>query len=156
MHASIASELIDQSTLTHLVQAGTIRTANLVGQPGGWEVVVAYGREQRALGKKRGEVRQFRNLETLINLLRTIGLVDYRVDASQYDPKAAARTNPAAAERLRSAHAASAYDKWFRTEVGQALAEADDPSTKWLSNDDVQNESAKRRAAWRKQAQATS
>jgi hypothetical protein len=52
---------------------------------------------------------------------------------------------------------ASLYDheKWFQAEVVQALAEADDPATTWLSNEDVQNESEKRRAAWLKQALAT-
>lgn len=38
------------------------------------------------------------------------------------------------------------YDTWFRREVEAALAEADDPATKWVSNEQMERE----RAAWRR------
>lgn len=42
---------------------------------------------------------------------------------------------------------ALSYDKWFRAEIAQAIKEADDPTTKWVSNEDVEAKFAKKRAA---------
>lgn len=152
----LASETIDQATLVNLVQAGAVRDANVIGQPGGWEVVVRYGKVRRALAIKQGTVRIFRKLDTLDSFLRGIGLAQYQVDARQFDPEAhkSMRTNKAASERLQHAHKAAAYDKWFSAEIDQAIKEADDPATKWVSNEAVKAESAKRRASWLKKAQA--
>ncbi len=141
------SELIDQSTLISLVQAGTVRTAELVGRPGGWEVVVKNGRKRQALGLKRGNTRKFRDFATLVKLLKSIGLNEYRMDASQYDPNVVVRTNPSAAKRLKDTYAAAAHDKWFREEVAEAVKEADDPATKWVSAKDADATWAKKRAA---------
>lgn len=151
----LTSETIDQATLVNLVQAGAVHDTNVIGQPGGWEVVVRYGKVRRALAIRRGEVRIFRKLDTLDNFLRGIGLHQYQVDASQFDPARAQRTNAAASKRLKHAHSAAAYDKWFNGEVNQAIKEADDSTTQWVSNETVKAESAKRRAAWLKQDQAT-
>lgn len=149
----LASETIDQATLVNLVQAGAVQDTNVIGQPGGWEVVVRYGKVRRALAVKQGTVRIFRKLDTLDSFLRGIGLPQYQVDARQFDPTTT-RTNDAARERLQRAHKAAAYDKWFSAEVDQAIKEADDPATKWVSNEAVKAESAKRRAGWLKKAQA--
>ena len=150
----LSSETIDQATLVNLVQAGAIHDANVIGQQGGWEVVVRYGKVRRALAIKAGKIRIFRKLDTLDSFLRGIGLLQYQVDASQFDPAKAQRTNAAAALRLRRAHEAAAYDKWFSAEIDQAIKEVDDPATQWVSNEAVKAESAKRRSAWLKQSQA--
>ena len=34
---------IDHATLERLVEAGAVRGASVIGQPGGWGVVVQYG-----------------------------------------------------------------------------------------------------------------
>lgn len=62
----------------------------------------------------------------------------------------------AAAERLRHAHQAAAYDKWFRAEVEQGLKEADDPNTQWVSNEDAKKSWAKQRAELVKRAGSAS
>ena len=49
-----------------------------------------------------------------------------------------------------NAHDAAAYDKWFRAQLAQALKEADDPATVWLSNAEVNIQNAARRAEWLK------
>lgn len=142
----LALETIDQATLVNLIQAGAVHGANVIGQPGGWEVVVKYGRVQKALSVKRGKVRIFRKLDTLDGFLRGLGLMHYEVDGSQYDPATNLRTNVAASERLKKAHGAAAYDRWFSAEIDQAIKEADDPATKWVSNEDSKAGWAKRRA----------
>ncbi len=40
---------------------------------------------------------------------------------------------------------AVAHDAWFRREVEDALAEADNPDTRWISNEEMRKDSA----AWR-------
>ncbi|MEN9868615.1 MAG: hypothetical protein RL748_4205 [Pseudomonadota bacterium] len=39
-----------------------------------------------------------------------------------------------------------AHDKWMHAQIEQALFEADDPNTVWLSNEEVKARSAARRA----------
>lgn len=41
---------------------------------------------------------------------------------------------------------AVAYDKWFLAEIEEAIVDADDPKTKWVSNEDANNSWAKKRA----------
>jgi hypothetical protein len=99
-------------------------------------------------------VRNFARFETLVGYLKKMGIAKYQVDATEYDPTTIKeeRFRENAAERMRHAHEAAAHDKWFRTQIEQALQEADDPATVWLSNEEVKMQSAKRRAEWSKRA----
>lgn len=146
-------ETIDHGTLSNLIEAGSIRDAEVIGQPGGWSVVVNYGMSQRTLAARRGQVRLFRSFETLVEYLKGMGYVKLTVNTAGFDrasPKL--RTRPDAAEHLRKAHHAAAYDAWFREQVDQAVQEADDSATEWVSGVDVSAKSAARRAAWRAKA----
>jgi hypothetical protein len=147
-------ETIDHNTLTHLVEANAVRAAHVIGQPGGWGIVVKYGMAERALTATRSrQVRVFKKLETLVGYLKGVGISHFDVDAANFDAQAVATyKRPDAAAALKRAHDAAAYDKWFRSEVDAAIKEADDPSTQWVSSDDVTAESAKRRALWRQRA----
>ena len=119
-------ELIDHATLAHLVDAGAVRAANVVGQAGGWGIVVRYGpaNTTRALGAKRGAVRIFRKFETLAGYLSGLGIVRYEVD------------------RLKHAHSAAAYDREFRAGVEASIA---DPRPS-VSHDQVADRWATKRA----------
>jgi hypothetical protein len=141
-------DTIDQVTLSHLVEAGAVRGATIVGHPGGWGVVIKYGMTERVLAARRGAVRSFAKFETLVVHLKKMGIVQYQVDATQYDPATvkAERVREDAADRMRRAHAAAAHDKWFRAQVDAAVIEADDPATVWTSNDTVKADAAKQRA----------
>jgi hypothetical protein len=90
---AITANTIDHVTLEHLVEAGAVRGANIVGQPGGWGVVIQYGMTERALAAKRGAVRIFRKFETLVGYLKGIGIASYQVDASHFDPVALNRAH---------------------------------------------------------------
>lgn len=145
------SETIDHHTLTRLVEAGAVRGATVIGQPGGWGVVVQYGMNERAIAAKRGPVRVWRRFETLVNYLKDLGLDRYQVDAVNYTPealKAQAQRRPDAAERMRRAHEAAAYDEWFR---GRVESSRNDPRPS-ISNEDMKAEFAERRAALRAKA----
>ncbi|ARK49528.1 hypothetical protein BOC35_25705 [Burkholderia pseudomallei] len=47
---------------------------------------------------------------------------------------------------LRLLADAAAYDQWFREQVREGLEEADDPNTKWVSDDEAQESYARKRA----------
>lgn len=119
-------QTIDHTTLSHLVEAGAVRAAHAIGQAGGWAVVVKYGMAERALTATRSkQVRLFKKLETLVEYLKGIGITRFDVDAADYDPtttKTVSRPDRSAA--LKEAHEAAAYDRWFRSQVQEAL---DDP-----------------------------
>ena len=74
-------ETIDHVTLSRLVEAGVVRGAKVIGQLGGWGIVIRYGRTERTLAAKRGAVRIFRRFETLVGYLKEIGVTRYHVDS---------------------------------------------------------------------------
>jgi predicted transcriptional regulator len=45
------------------------------------------------------------------------------------------------------------YEAWFENEIRAALAEADDPNSKWVSHETVANLSKKHSESWLVQAQ---
>ena len=120
---AITPETIDHNTLARLVEAGAVRGADVIGQPGGWGVVIKYGMTERALAARRGAVRYFKRFETLVGYLKGVGIAEYRVNAVNFDPVALkARTvRTDSSVRLKHAHEAAAYDKWFKAEVQEAI-----------------------------------
>ena len=123
---AMIADTIDHVTLERLVEAGAVRGANIVGQPGGWGVVIQYGMTERMLAAKRGAVRIFRKFETLVGYLKSIGIARYQVDATQFDAAAlkTGRKRTDAAERMKNAHEAAAYKGWLTQQVQEAI---DDP-----------------------------
>lgn len=140
------AEVIDQTTLAHLVDAGAVRGADVVGTPEGWGVIVKYGMASRTLYSKRGKVRTWRHFETLVEYLRSLGIVEYMVHAADFSPKASSPAPRAvkASERMREAHAAAAYQAWFIEQIEAALRDADDPA-QLLTQEEVTKQHLARR-----------
>ena len=137
----MAAETIDHSTLTELVEAGALRGAHVVGQPGGWSLRVKYGAAERALAAQRSrQVRVFRRIETLVSYLKDVGIEHFDVDAADYQAEGG-KTRPDRAEAMRRAH-----DKWFRDQIEEAIKEADDPNTEWVPHEVVKQDMARQRA----------
>ena len=142
----MAAETIDHSTLTELVEAGALRGAHVVGQPGGWSLRVKYGAAERALAAQRSrQVRVFRRIETLVSYLKDVGIEHFDVDAADYQAEGG-KTRPDRAEAMRRAHEAAAHDKWFRDQIEEAIKEADDPNTEWVRHEVVKQDMARQRA----------
>ncbi|CAM5620341.1 MULTISPECIES: hypothetical protein [Hyphomicrobiales] len=142
----MAAETIDHSTLTELVEAGALRGAHVVGQPGGWSLRVKYGAAERALAAQRSrQVRVFRRIETLVSYLKDVGIEHFDVDAADYQAEGG-KTRPDRAEAMRRAHEAAAHDKWFRDQIEEAIKEADDPNTEWVPHEVVKQDMARQRA----------
>lgn len=144
----MSTETIDHTTLTRLVEAQAVRAAHVIGQPGGWSVIVKYGMTERALAATRSrEVRIFKKLETLVGYLKDLGVSRFDVNAADYDPAGGrVLTRPDTSAALKRAHAAAAHDTWFRAQVESALQEADDPATPWIPHEVVKAEMAQQRA----------
>lgn len=119
----MTTETIDHTTLTKLAEAGVVRSAHVVGQDGGWGILVKYGMTERALAAQRShQVRIFRKLETLVEYLKGVGIPRFDVDAVNYDPHSTTTTKrPDRAAAMKDAHAAAAYTKWLKAEVQEAL-----------------------------------
>ena len=141
------TDTIDHQTLTKLVDAGVVRGAHIIGQGGGWAVLVKYGSKEHPLVAQRsGAVRLFSKLETLVSYLRDLGIARFDVDAANYDPTNSPRKGrPDRSEALKQAHEAAAYDKWFR---GQVQASIDDPAPS-IADAEVKALFAAKRAALR-------
>jgi hypothetical protein len=119
----MTAETIDHATLTKLTEAGVVRSAHVVGQDGGWGILVKYGTTERALAAQRShQVRIFRKLETLVAYLKGVGIPRFEVDAVNYDPGSVTATKrPDRAAAMKDAHAAAAYTKWLKAEVQEAI-----------------------------------
>jgi len=119
----MSTETIDHTTLVKLAEAGVVRSAHVVGQAGGWGILVKYGTTERALAAQRSQqVRIFRKLETLVDYLKGVGIPRFEVDAANYDPLSGpVNKRPDRAAALKNAHAAAAYTRWLKAEVQEAL-----------------------------------
>ena len=122
---AITADTIDHTTLARLVEAGAVRGVDVIGDHVGWGVVVKYGMTERALAARRGAVRTFRKFETLVSYLKELGISQYNVNASNFDPQAlkTSRVRPDASERMRSAFEAKAHTEWMREKVAESLAD---------------------------------
>jgi len=142
----MAMDTIDHGTLAELVEAGALRGAHVVGQPGGWSLRVKYGAAERSLAAQRSrQVRVFRRMETLVSYLKEVGIERFDVDAADYEAEGG-KSRPDRAEAMRRAHEAAAHDKWFREQVEAAVREADDPNTEWVPHEVVKQDMARHRA----------
>jgi predicted transcriptional regulator len=116
-------DVIDAKTVRSLVEAEAIGGATILGQPGGWAVLVRYGSAERVVGgQKTRRMRLWRRLESASTFVRReLRLPRFDVDAAAYDPDAIERKRPDQAERLRRQREAAEYDAWFRAEVQEGL-----------------------------------
>lgn len=119
----MGTETIDHTTLTKLAEAGAVRSARVIGQQGGWGILVKYGMTESALAAQRShQVRVFRKFETLVNYLKGVGIARFDVDTANFDVGSlTTRTRPDQSAKMKSAHQAAAYDEFFRQRVQNAI-----------------------------------
>ncbi len=78
-------DMINTPTLRALAEAGSIRSAQIVGVTGGFALVVKYGLIERKLEAKRGHLRLFRSLDTAAPYLRSLGITSFTVDTANWE-----------------------------------------------------------------------
>ncbi|WP_296445476.1 hypothetical protein [Rhodoferax sp. UBA5149] len=148
---------IDTAMAKRMVEASAIRSASIIGQPGGWSVVLKLGLQERALGAQRSDTpRTWRSLDRAVAYLKNelhIARFDL-LDASNHSELVplAGKSRADASERLRLAHEAAGHDKWFRAQVDLALKEADAPDAQWVSAADAKASWEQKRAELLKRA----
>ena len=118
-HTSSKPEIIDGKAVQSLVEAHAIRGAVVLGQPGGWAVLVRYGALERAVAAQRArKPRLWRNLATAAAFVRDeLGVARFEVDTLDHEPGADRRRRPDQAARMKHKHEAGEHDAWFRAEV---------------------------------------
>lgn len=134
------AQTIDTATARRMAEAGSIRGVSIIGQPGGWSVMLKTDALEKPLGgQKIDRPRIWRSLDTLTEYLRkdlSIVKID-NIDTTHHSSADEHRHGrPDAAARMKRAHKAAAYDAWFRAQVDAGIKEADDPSTQWVSHED--------------------
>ena len=127
-------DVIDGKAIKSLVETRTLHSATILGQPGGWSVVVRYGALERAVAAQRAQrARLWRNLDTAVRYVRDeLGLPRFEVDSHGHAPEAIQRRRPDTAQRQQRAHEAMAHDAWFRAEVAAAMEKADAAQAQWI------------------------
>ncbi|WP_338338404.1 hypothetical protein ACSAMZ_20945 (plasmid) [Xanthomonas citri pv. bilvae] len=93
---------ISITTLAALASAGALRTVQLVGQVGGYAVMVRVGQTETQLTGQRGEARVFASLDTAAAQLLALGVTVFEVLPANYvrAPKVYRRGRPAALKAL--------------------------------------------------------
>ncbi len=124
----MTAHTIDTAMARRMVEASAIRGASIIGMPGGWSVMLKLGMTEKPLGVQRTDKpRTWRSLDTCMDYLKNelhIVRVDM-LDASNHSAGDVTRSTRAdSSERMKRAHEAAAYDKWFRAQVQEAI---DDP-----------------------------
>lgn len=131
----MTDETIDHATLSKLAEAGGVQGTRIVGQPGGWGVVIRHGTTERSLTAQRSQqIRLFRKFETLVVYLKGVGIVHFNVDTANWTADTlTARQRPDTSAAMKQAHEAAAYDKWLKAEVQEAI----DDTSPTIPHDEV-------------------
>ncbi len=119
----MSKETIDHSTLICLAEAGAVSQLSVVAQQGGWIIMIRYGEHQRTLiAQRSGKVRVFKRFDTLAAYLKDMGINQFEVDITDYDPVGSGKgTRPDRSAALKRAHEAAAMDE--ATQQNAALVE---------------------------------
>jgi hypothetical protein len=153
------SHTIDTAMAKRMVEASAIHGASIIGQPGGWSVMLKLGMQEKPLGAQRSDKpRMWRSLDRCVDYLKKeLHIARFELlDATNFsDAALVGKTRKDASERLRNAHEAAAHDKWFRQQVEIGLAEADDPAAEWVTNEKANASWAKKRAELVKRAKGS-
>lgn len=117
---------IDTAMAKRMVETAAIHGASIVGQPGGWAVMLKLGMYERPLGVQRGnKPRMWRSLDTCMAYLKDelhIARID-TLDATFHTRATGLGVSrPDSAKRMREAFEASAYTHWLNDVVEDSRA----------------------------------
>ncbi|MDZ4146392.1 MAG: hypothetical protein U1D29_17920 [Burkholderiales bacterium] len=133
-------QTIDTAMAKRMVEAAAIRGASIIGQPGGWAVMLKLGLQERPLGVQRGnKPRMWRSLDTCMEYLKKelhIARID-SLDATHHtDAALPSVARPDSAKRMREAFEASAYTQWLHEVVEDSRAGLADGTYQRIESDE--------------------
>ena len=133
---------IDSKMPKRMVEAAAIRGASIVGQPGGWAVMLKIGMHERPLGVQRSDKpRMWRSLDTCMAYLKDelhIARLDSLDSTHHSRADVPGLSRPDSAKRMREAFEASNYTKWLTEVVEDSRAGLADGTYKRIEPDDWQ------------------
>lgn len=125
-------------------RAGGITSVTLKAEGGAFvlAVVTRSGDDGLLVTTRTKKPRRFTDLRKAMLLLREIGIASLQVDATHWNPDEAmaGAPRPDRSVAMKRAHEAAAHDRWFRSQVEEALREADDPGTVSIPHEQVMAE----------------
>lgn len=128
---------IKLENLRELVEAGAVKSAQIVGQKGGFAVVASVGVQQRALGTRQGDVRVFTTADTAIKTLREMGLMQFAVDVTHYQAGTLRAARPDTRNRARKAAAVLDHHRWVQEQVAPVMERLQNGTATLHRHDDV-------------------
>lgn len=131
---------IKLESLGELVAAGSVKSATILGQRGGYAVMARVGKQQRPLGTKYGAVRMFASTDTAIKTLRALGLSVFNIDVTHYKEGLLRAPRPDVTRKAEQIGAALAHDRWFREQVAEAIDKDKRGKTQWHDHDAMWDE----------------
>lgn len=122
------SDLITSTALKELVAANMVRSAFVIGEPGGFSVMIKYGMTERVIGarSKTNTVhkRTFPSLDSVDNFLRkTVHIVDYSVNSANFEAPTLKPKSLKVQARMKLVHQTAAHTDWLRKEVEASRAD---------------------------------
>lgn len=131
----MATATVKIETLRELIAAGSVRSATLLGQRGGYAVLIQVGTQERVLANRTGAARLYARLDTAAKDLRELGLAEFGVNAANFTPGRLRAARPDRAAQMKQAHAAVEHDHWFRQKVRSTLERLNNGEESLLDHD---------------------
>lgn len=150
---------IELTALRTHVDSGSVRRATILGQKGGWGVVLHVGTTEFVLAASRSrQPRLFATTDSAIKALRAIGIGRFEVDTAHYEPGRLRRARPEVAAANRQLHEDAAQTAWVRSELQKSLDKMERGDAAWVEHDalwDGLEAHARQRVAERDAARAS-
>lgn len=119
------AQTVNLATARELSEAGAVRHVTVLGQTGGYAILLRVGMKDQLLATKLGRPRLFSHIATAVDLLRDeFGISKFDVDTTNYARGDITRKPRVSAVRSREREAIQ-HDRWFRGRVSDTLAKQD-------------------------------
>ncbi len=145
------SMLIAPQSLKDLVEANAIRHATVVADKSVFKVMVKYGMVERTVSvrTREGQIKErvFSSLDAVAKFLREkVHIVQYEVNATNYQSVTTRTARPDMTVRLKAAHAALSHNDWIAQKVASARAGLADGSNQLIETEEWANIRANKQA----------
>ena len=143
--------LIAPQSLKDLVEANAIRHATVVADKSVFKVMVKYGMVERTVSvrTREGQIKErvFSSLDAVAKFLREkVHIVQYEVNAANYQPVTTRTARPDMTVRLKAAHAALSHHDWIAQKVASSRAGMVDGSNPRIEPEEWANIRANKQA----------